>query len=118
MQKQREQWTAAPSVFFIAYQHGGKSLPKIAMIFFLKDPDGEPATGPRYMDGQTQKSYAGGGPSFHTRAGRLGGVAYPDTPGDGSKSIVFSKLRPPALYISAKSPDSILIFLPFDSVQG
>lgn len=28
------------------------------------------------------KSDAGGGPFFHTRAGRLGGVAYPDTPGE------------------------------------
>ncbi len=72
-----------PLCFFIAYQHGGKVVAKNSNDFFLKDPDREPATGPRYMDGQTQKSYAGGGPSFHTRAGRLGGVAYPDTPGDG-----------------------------------
>lgn len=48
-----------PLCFFIAYQHGEKSLPKIAMIFFLKDPDREPATGPRHMDGQTQKATPG-----------------------------------------------------------
>lgn len=68
-----------PPLLFIAYQHGEKSLPKIAMEFFLR----EPATGPPVHGRPGPKSDAGGGPSFHTRAGRLGGVAYPDTPGAG-----------------------------------
>lgn len=75
-----------PLCFFIAYQHGGKSLPKIAMIFFQGSRQGTSHRPP--VHGRPDpKSYAGGGPSFHTRAGRLGGVANPDTPGTGK--IVF-----------------------------
>lgn len=54
-----------PLCFFIAYQHGEKSLPKIAMEFFLKDPDREPATGPpRCMAGQAQRVTPGAALSF------------------------------------------------------
>ena len=72
-----------PLCFFYCLSAWRKSLPKIAMEFFPKDPDREPATGPPVHGRPGPKSDAGGGPSFHTRAGRLGGVAYPDTPGDG-----------------------------------
>ena len=82
VQRQREQWTAAPSAFLLPISMG-KVVAKIAMEFFLKDPDREPATGPPVHGRPGPKSDAGGGPSFRTRAGRLGGVAYPDTPGGG-----------------------------------
>lgn len=72
-----------PLCFFIAYQHGEKSLPKIAMEFFSRIQTGSQPQAPPVHGRPGPKSDAGGGPSFHIRAGRLGGVAYPDTPGDG-----------------------------------
>lgn len=106
-----------PLCFFIAYQHGGKSLPKIAMIFFSRIQTGNQPQAPGTWTARPKKLCRGR--PFLSHTGRPPrGCSLSRHPRGRVKLFSLSKLRPPALYISAKFPDSILIFLPFDSVQG